>query len=131
MPTLSHDADPVLAAAPAGYAWSELLIVLDAGHGGRDPGAVSPESPEVLEKDIALAIVLLCRDKLEAEGIPAILTRESDIALARKIQADLDVRTAAANDADASLFISIHVNSLELSTPGARNISGMECYFAK
>jgi N-acetylmuramoyl-L-alanine amidase len=131
VPTLAQDAAPVLAAAPAGYAWSELLVVLDAGHGGRDPGAVSPEGPEVLEKNIALAIVLLCRDKLEAEGIPVILTRESDIALARKVQADLDVRTAAANDADASLFISIHVNSLELSTPGARNISGMDCYYAK
>lgn len=125
------DTVPVLAAAPTGFAWKELLVVLDAGHGGRDPGAVSPESPEVLEKNIALAIALVCRDKLEAEGIPTILTRETDVALARKVQADLDVRTATANEADASLFISIHVNSLELSIPGAREISGMECYYAK
>jgi N-acetylmuramoyl-L-alanine amidase len=122
---------PVLTDAPAGFAWKELLVVLDAGHGGRDPGAVSPGEPEVLEKDITLAIIQACREKLEIEGIPVLLTRESDTELARKIQADLDVRTNMANDADASLFVSIHVNSLELTIPGARNVTGMECYYAK
>ena len=130
-PEPSVEPSPVLAAPPAGYVWTKLLVVLDAGHGGRDPGAVSPEGPEVLEKDIALAIAQFCRNRLEAGGIPVLMTRESDKALAQKVQADLDVRTAMANDADATLFVSIHVNSLDLSIAGARDVSGMECYYAK
>jgi len=130
-PVPEPEATPILTEAPEGFVWKELLVVLDAGHGGRDPGAVSPDGPEVLEKDITLAIVRYCREMLEAEGVPVLLTRESDKALAEKVQADLDVRSAVANNAEATLFVSIHVNSLELSLTGAKDVTGMECYYAK
>jgi N-acetylmuramoyl-L-alanine amidase len=80
-------------------------VVVDAGHGGRDPGAVGKNAKE---KDIALAIALKLGKYIE-ENIPdvkVIYTRKTDIFV------ELKDRAQIANDAEADLFVSIHVNAL-------------------
>src|SRR5690606_216238 len=79
-------------------------VVLDAGHGGKDPGAIGTYSKE---KDIALAVALKVRDilKKEAPQMKTTLTRDGDYFV------ELKGRHAIANKANADLFISIHINS--------------------
>jgi N-acetylmuramoyl-L-alanine amidase len=82
-----------------------IVICLDAGHGGDDPGAVNGDRQE---KDDNLKMVLAIRDALEAEGFEdfqVILTRTEDTART------LEERVDFANDNDATLFVSIHRNS--------------------
>lgn len=79
-------------------------VVLDPGHGGQDPGAISRKGQK--EKDVALAVAKELRDLLLAEkGLEVILTRESDISI------PLENRTVVANQKKADLFISIHANA--------------------
>lgn len=79
-------------------------VVLDAGHGGKDPGAIGSFSKE---KDIALAVTLKVRDILKKESpqLKTTLTRDSDFFV------ELKGRHAIANKANADLFVSIHINS--------------------
>lgn len=92
-------------------------IVVDAGHGGKDPGAIGPDG--IREKDVTLAIARALAKKLEKElGCQVILTRNSDVYL------DLAERTAIANKVGADLFISIHANA-SLS----RRAYGIETYY--
>ena len=82
-----------------------IVICLDAGHGGEDPGAVFEGRQE---KNDNLNMVLAVRDALEREGhenLTVILTRDEDIPL------ELETRTDFANKNDATLFVSIHRNS--------------------
>jgi N-acetylmuramoyl-L-alanine amidase len=97
-------------------------IVIDPGHGGKDPGAVGPDS--VLEKDITLKIACHLRDLLRKnKGIKVFLTRESDEFVT------LADRTKMANSRSADLFISIHVDAM----PGSQKIKeankGYKVYF--
>lgn len=90
------------------------IILIDPGHGGFDPGKVSPEG--IKEKDINLAISLKLRDRLNDMGFCAYLTRESDISLnsadsGSKKTSDLRNRTNMASQLNADLYISIHQNS--------------------
>ena len=90
------------------------IILIDPGHGGFDPGKVSPEG--IKEKDINLAISLKLRDALNNLGFCAYLTRESDISLnsadsGSKKTSDLRNRTNMAEQLNADLYISIHQNS--------------------
>jgi len=79
-------------------------IIIDPGHGGKDPGAVGPTG--VREKDVTLAIARKLQKKLKNElKLEAILTRNSDKFL------PLEERTALANTQKADLFISIHTNA--------------------
>lgn len=81
------------------------LVVIDAGHGGHDPGAISPQTGR-REKDIALAIAHKVRDQLIASGrVRVALTREDDRFLV------LRERSAIARGIKADLFISIHADS--------------------
>jgi N-acetylmuramoyl-L-alanine amidase len=114
--------------APDGQAWSDVLVVLDPGHGGRDPGTCSPDE-RIQEKDITLDVALRCARLLEQADIPVLLTRTEDLALAETVNADLAARSALANEADATLFVSIHVNSLELDVRGNAGVYGLECYY--
>lgn len=83
-------------------------IVIDPGHGGKDPGAVGKFSKE---KDINLKVGLKLRDKLKNCGIKILMTRETDILLGDSINQDLDNRVNFANQNKADYFVSIHCNS--------------------
>lgn len=94
------------------------IVVLDAGHGGIDPGAVG----FVVEKEVTLDLVLRLQRLLQKEGIEVILTRSADTHLSRDKAADLGIRADMANS-KRNLFVSIHVNS-------APNIAqGIETYY--
>ncbi len=93
------------------------VVVLDAGHGGQDSGAMCGT---VLEKDLTLDVAQRAELLLHAAGYATVLTRESDRYLS------LAERAAVGNKEDDSLFISIHFND------GARaTASGVETYFAE
>lgn len=94
------------------------VIVVDAGHGGDDPGAVSQSG--VLEKEVALQIALKLRDYLQQSGAYVVMTREEDRDLAdsstrgyrkRKV-ADLQARAQLIKEVEPNLVISIHLNSI-------------------
>lgn len=89
-----------------------FIIVLDAGHGGKDPGKVS--SQRYYEKEIALNIVLEVGKILEQEkNIKVIYTRKTDVFI------ELRERARIANKADANLFVSIHCNAHNSQAEGA------------
>lgn len=88
-----------------------FVVVLDAGHGGKDPGR--PTSYGYKEKDIVLDVVLLVGRQLEAlEDTKVIYTRKKDVFL------ELRERAAIANKADADLFVSIHCNAHDSQAHG-------------
>ncbi len=80
-----------------------MKIMLDPGHGGKDPGAVAANGLQ--EKDVALQVVLLLEEELEERGHQVVLTRRSDIFI------PLERRAEMANREKAQLFISVHCNS--------------------
>ncbi|TLM69300.1 MAG: AMIN domain-containing protein [Deltaproteobacteria bacterium] len=92
-------------------------IVVDAGHGGKDPGAIGPNGLQ--EKDVTLALAKKVARRLEeALGCDVVLTRDRDIFL------PLEERTAIANKVGADLFISVHANA----APN-RQAYGIETYY--
>jgi len=92
-------------------------VVVDPGHGGHDPGAVSQSGLQ--EKDVVLSISMKLRDRLKKElGLDVVMTRTTDIFI------PLEERTAIANKVNADLFVSIHANA----APN-RNASGIETYY--
>lgn len=98
------------------------VIVIDPGHGGRDPGNPGRFFPPgMTEKDVNLAIGKLLRDELASRGIVASLTRSGDTLI------DLHDRAGYCRD-DCDLFVSLHVNSMP---DGKRNgvANGVETYF--
>jgi N-acetylmuramoyl-L-alanine amidase len=81
------------------------IVVIDAGHGGRDPGARSV-SGEIAEKDLTLALARELRDDLVKRGrVRVAMTRDDDRYLT------LDDRAAVARRLNAALFISLHIDS--------------------
>lgn len=81
------------------------IVVIDAGHGGRDPGATSV-SGQVHEKDLTLSLAQSLRDELVKRGrVRVAMTRDDDRYLT------LDDRAAVARRLDASMFVSIHIDS--------------------
>ncbi len=92
-------------------------IVVDAGHGGKDPGAIGPGGLQ--EKDVTLAMAKALAARLEEElDCEVILTRKTDIFI------PLEERTAIANKVGADLFISIHTNASV-----NRSAQGVETYY--
>ena len=92
----------------------KITIVIDPGHGGRDPGKIGINN--ALEKDINLSISLKLRDLLVENGINVIMTREEDIGLydesdSSKKRADLKKRVELINSSGALFAVSIHQNS--------------------
>ncbi|MBD5461433.1 MAG: N-acetylmuramoyl-L-alanine amidase [Lachnospiraceae bacterium] len=93
-----------------------LCVVIDAGHGGNDPGKVGIN--DALEKDINLQIALLVRQFLEADDVEVIMTREDDMGLYdadasnKKVQ-DMKRRIALIEESEAVLVVSIHQNSYQ------------------
>ena len=91
------------------------LVILDAGHGGKDRGA---KVESVLEKRLSLTTVLLVKRVLEELGYRVVLTRSHDVSLT------LPRRVGIANKMDATIFVSVHYNSA--SNPKAK---GVEVFF--
>src|SRR4051794_20125318 len=91
------------------------IVVIDAGHGGRDPGATSV-SAQVREKELTLALAQLLRDELVKRGrVRVAMTRDDDRYLT------LDDRAAVARRLDAAMFVSVHIDSA--ANPLARGAS--------
>lgn len=97
-------------------AYSPPRIVIDAGHGGNDPGAII-KSAGVNEKTLNLQVALILRDKLTMAGYEVIMNRDSDYFV------PLKDRYVNANESDADLFVSIHHNSTtNTSTSGIETL---------
>ncbi len=91
-------------------------VVLDPGHGGRDPGAIGVRG--LKEKDVNLRIARAVGRELEDRGFRVIFTRDDDRTL------DLEQRTAIAEGSDGDLFVSIHANAAR-----RRSVRGIETYY--
>ena len=99
------DEAPTLPAVTPARGEDPPLVVIDAGHGGQDPGAVSPFG-DLREKNVTLALARAIRDELAASGrVRAALTREDDSYLG------LQDRYEIARRLGADLFISIHADA--------------------
>lgn len=99
-----------------------FTLVLDAGHGGHDNGC---RGTSQREKDVVLDVVKKAAEIIDDEfgdDVDIVFTREKDNFVA------LDRRAAIANDADADLFISVHVNSLDRRAKGRKTIHGASVY---
>lgn len=109
---------PAKAAAPAPKPRSgrKPIVVIDAGHGGHDPGAVANK---IREKDINLRAATQLAKILKEKGADARLTRSTDVYL------KLAERTAFANKNNADVFISLHCNSMP---KGKSGVAGFEIY---
>ena len=97
---------------------SEATIVIDAGHGGRDSGAISADN-SIFEKDITLSTAILLRNRLQDAGANVILSRSSDEFLS------LDDRVITGHNYQADLFISLHYDAIEV----ANSMSGTTTYY--
>jgi N-acetylmuramoyl-L-alanine amidase len=96
---------------------SKKRIVIDAGHGGHDPGAIGPK--KLCEKDVVLDIALKLRKILSKDpNLEVFLTRDRDVFI------PLVERTAIANSKNADLFVSVHANA----SPN-KDAKGIETYF--
>jgi N-acetylmuramoyl-L-alanine amidase len=109
-------APPALAPRPEPPAGERPLIVLDAGHGGKDPGTV-PEQAGVQEKDITLAAALELEALLRKRGYEVRLTRGDDSFV------PLETRVERARAWGADLFLSLHADS-----GGAAHVAGASVY---
>ena len=110
-----HD-DDVLQATPSSSPFP-FTVVLDAGHGGEDGGAVSASG--LYEKDLNLQVAQLLCELLEANGVKVVMTRTTDTLLydrnvdyqGRKKALDLAARREIAEQTPNALFVSIHMNA--------------------
>ena len=104
--------------SPAGDKKDQPLIVIDPGHGGKDPGAIGIGGLQ--EKNVVLPISDYVRDALEAKGVRVQMLRERDRFVT------LSGRAEMANRANAALFVSIHANAISMSRP---DVNGVETYY--
>jgi len=95
-----------------------VVVLVDPGHGGKDPGAIGLGGLQ--EKNVILPISKRIVELLKKQGVQVVMTRDSDYFV------DLAPRVAIAERADADLFVSIHANAM----PANRSdISGLETYY--
>ncbi|HEX5971134.1 MAG TPA: N-acetylmuramoyl-L-alanine amidase [Gemmatimonadaceae bacterium] len=101
------------------------LVVVDAGHGGVDPGMRGPiyGGPKIVEKDVTLDVARRVGAALNRRGIDVKYTRTTDTLIA------LDDRGRIANEAHADLFVSIHVNAANPNWKDPGGARGFETYF--
>lgn len=101
------------------------LIVVDAGHGGVDPGMKGPigGGPQIVEKNITLAVAKLLAEALRADGADVLMTRTTDTLIG------LYDRGPIANHAHGDIFVSIHVNATGQRGPSGAKERGYETYF--
>ena len=106
-------------------------VIIDAGHGGEDCGAIGING--ILEKDLNLNIALELQSMLQANGIPTILTRNTDTLLydknsdyhGKKKLLDMQARRTIINQYTDAIFISIHMNSFP-----EQKYSGLQVYYS-
>lgn len=104
----------------AGRRMRDLVVVVDPGHGAHDKGCSCVENGNaVLEKNLTLAIAKKVRDTLAEEGVNVILTRSTDVFI------PLKERPGVANENNADLFVSIHIDDC----PRANTASGTTSYY--
>lgn len=98
-----------------------MIVCIDPGHGGPDPGAVNPILG-LREKDVTLEVSKRLAEYLRRAGVGVILTRDTDTDLAPGLddEAEMKARAKVANDAGAEYLVSIHANSA--SDPEANGI---------
>lgn len=106
----------------------QTVVVIDAGHGGKDPGKVSIDG--ALEKDINLSIALRLKTLLEQNGIVVVLTRETDKDLAsenasNRKNEDLKARIALISETSPEIMVSIHQNSFP-----EEDVDGAQTFYA-
>ncbi|MDR0924221.1 MAG: N-acetylmuramoyl-L-alanine amidase [Hungatella sp.] len=111
---ISSQAGKMAAGVNAKTGKEKPVVVIDAGHGGNDPGKIGIDG--TLEKDINLQIANRLKKYLEASDVKVILTREDDNGLysekdSRKKMADMSKRCEIINDVSPALTVSIHQNS--------------------
>ncbi|MEA5419796.1 N-acetylmuramoyl-L-alanine amidase [Spirulina sp. CCNP1310] len=94
------------------------LVALDPGHGGRDPGAIGIGG--LREKDVILPISLEVARTLQQQGVQVMMTRSDDRFIT------LAARTQMANQARATIFVSIHANAISMSRP---DVNGVETFY--
>lgn len=127
-----NDSQPPKSEAPVKEDRQNLpTVIIDAGHGGEDGGAIGLNG--AYEKDINLIIAKKLKERLDARSIPCVLTRESDILLydkngdyeGKKKKLDLLARKELAEKYENAIFISIHQNSFSKS-----QYSGLQVYYS-
>ncbi len=115
---------------PAGASEADrITIVLDAGHGGRDGGAVASDGTQ--EKHLNLAVAQKLAALLEGADIQVIMTRNEDTELAspdsaHKKRDDLTARLAMTQNLEHAIFVSIHMNQFPVE-----KYSGLQVYYSK
>ena len=108
-----------------------VTVIIDAGHGGEDGGAIGKSG--VLEKDLNLAIAQKLYDKLVSSGVNCVMTRQTDTLLYDKNQdyegkkkaLDAKARIAVAENYENAIFVSIHQNSYPVE-----KYSGFQVYYS-
>jgi len=107
-------AKPEEKSAPGPEITGKRVVIVDPGHGGKDPGAIGPTG--LKEKDVTLGIALYLEKLLKGAGIPTYLTRSKDEFVY------LENRTNFANQKNGFVFISLHANSVLNHRPSAEGI---------
>jgi N-acetylmuramoyl-L-alanine amidase len=95
-----------------------IMVVIDPGHGGKDPGTIGIGGTQ--EKNVVLPVSKMVAEILEQQGVQVMMTRASDYFVS------LQGRTEMANRANATLFVSIHANAINMSRP---DVNGLETYY--
>ena len=106
---------PVL---PPAVNTGRILVAIDPGHGGRDPGAVGIGGLQ--EKNVVFPVSMRVAQLLREAGVDVVMTRTNDLTLG------LEPRVDIANNANATIFLSIHANAISLSRP---DVNGVETYY--
>ncbi|WP_331662949.1 N-acetylmuramoyl-L-alanine amidase [Lacrimispora sp.] len=126
---ISSQAGKMAAGVNAKAGKEKPVVVIDAGHGGNDPGKIGIDG--TLEKDINLQIANRLKKYLEASDVKVVLTRENDNGLyserdSRKKMADMSKRCEIINDVSPALTVSIHQNSYH-----QENVFGGQVFYYK
>jgi N-acetylmuramoyl-L-alanine amidase len=118
IPTPAPPPQPAPQPAPRPANNTRAVVMIDPGHGGRDPGAIGIGG--LREVDVVLPISRRVAEILQQNGVQAVLTRDSDYFVS------LPGRVQLAQRANADLFVSIHANAISMSRP---DVNGLETYY--
>lgn len=118
-PQPSVPPQPTAPTFPPAARTGRIVVAIDPGHGGRDPGAVGIGGLQ--EKNVVFPVSMRVAQLLREAGVDVVMTRTSDLTL------DLEPRVNIANRANATIFLSIHANAISLSRP---DVNGVETYYA-